>query len=141
MPSKNTILYPIGTTVTIDQLVDGKKVNEPVLIIGTTENGSFVPYLGWVDKNSPLRGCWYPGETNIRTYCVPDEYKKEPAIIISGHYTILGISNTKIGLRPEGCSCIICKEYSKWAAPNRPDGKFLCHRCKPHEYLLSGNAS
>lgn len=34
------------------------------------------------------------------------------------------------GIRPNGCVCRRCNSANRWAAPNKPDGSYVCFECR-----------
>jgi hypothetical protein len=54
---------------------------------------------------------------------------------VSGYWTSAGLfelldETAKAQAAPNGCVCKRCNSANRWAAPNKPDGSYVCFECR-----------
>lgn len=110
-----------------------------VVIIGVSaEDKMYIPYL-ILPLEFPLEKyrwsrSFFASENDIEIFGISKVNAKLKMVGVETEAMILGEASSM----NDGIKCLICKNFIYMAAPNRPDGKFLCHSCKPHAYLLTG---
>jgi hypothetical protein len=121
----------VGTVV----IIDPKNIKKVGQAVGFENKPIYDPNSAWNVSDTFDRDQLEETISNNKRWLVGDYQKFKWVVWVNNKdLAVIGTAPPAI---VNGCACKRCGEYNDYAAPNQPDGKFLCFGCRTNPFYGS----